>query len=179
MESIYPPINELLDRIIDEWCIKEISKCQRRNNTYISKLSLKNELGKAIGLGTGQDPNSAAKGIYRYCSGETPLSVEKALMISRHIKNYELIQWIGWNAGTIMIPREIIHHNGIENPKYTIREILKFVKLAHLCSEKLFFATQRKPNPAAIKSIENSFFKVVLQAEKCRFILKKFIEKGR
>jgi hypothetical protein len=80
--------HEVCDIVIDEWCDRE----REIRPIPVTKLALKNELGRAIGLGKGDDPNAPAKGIYRYCSDETPLSVEKTLLICDYIRNYELIQ---------------------------------------------------------------------------------------
>ena len=46
-----------------------------------SKLQLKTRLARSIGLGHGSDSDDAAlKALYRLCSAETPLSIERAIL---------------------------------------------------------------------------------------------------
>lgn len=165
--------HEILDIVIDEWCDRE--RETRPNPT--TKLELKNELGRAIGLGNGDDPNAPAKGIYRYCSGETPLSVEKALLICRYIKNYELIQWMGYQAGMIMTPRETIDHIDTLDAEDIFDEIVSCLRENTSFIETLSKTYQAKPCFEMVTRIEGIFLKTVLQMEKCRLMFRKLIEK--
>jgi len=49
--------HEVLDVIIDEWCDGQ----RETRPVPVTKLELKNELGRAVGLGNGDDCNTAAK----------------------------------------------------------------------------------------------------------------------
>jgi len=119
---------EVLDVVIDEWCCKEKEAREKGCISKISKLELKNELGRAIGLGNGEGQNSPAKGIYRYCSGETSLPLEKALMICKFIKNYKLIQWAGYQVGMIMTPRAVINNLETLSNEDIFDQIVKCLK---------------------------------------------------
>lgn len=164
---------EVLDIIIDEWCDQE--RDIRPNPT--TKLELKNELGRAIGLGNGDDPNAPAKGIYRYCSGETPLSVEKTLLICHYIENYEFIQWLGYQAGMIMTHRAIIDNlDGLANEDI-FEQIVMCLKETTGFVETLSHTYQSKPCYQLIVRIEDVFLKAMLQMEKCRLMLRKLIER--
>lgn len=165
--------HEVLDIVIDEWCDRE--RDTRPSPT--SKLELKNELGRVVGLGNGDDHNAPAKGIYRYCSGETPLSIEKALAISRYIRNYELIQWIGYQAGMIMTPRAAIEQLDSLGPEDILDQIVECLKDTTRFIETLSRSYQSKPCLELINRIEGVFLKTSLQMEKCRLMFRKLIEK--
>jgi len=165
--------HEVCDIIIDEWCDRE----REIRPTPVTKLELKNELGRAIGLGNGDDPNAPAKGVYRYCSGETPLSVEKALLICNYIKNYELIQWLGYQAGMIMTPRTVIDHLESLDAEDIFDEIVACLKETTNFIETLSTTYQAKPCFELVVRIEGVFLKTALQMEKCRLMFRKLIEK--
>jgi len=164
---------EVLDIVIDEWCDRE----RETRHTPATKLELKNELGRAIGLGNGDNHDAPAKSVYRYCSGETPLSVSKALAICNYIKNYELIQWLGYQAGMIMTSRaEVDKLDGMDaedifdNIVFCLKETTNFI-------ETLSKTYQSKPCFELITRIEGVFLKTSLQMEKCRLMFRKLIEK--
>lgn len=175
-ESFKSP-HEVLDVIIDEWCDREREDREKRGISKVSKLALKNEIGRAIGLGNGEDPNSPAKAIYRYCSGETPLSLEKSLMICNFIKNYELIQWTGYQAGMIMTPRTVITDLESLSNEDIFDQIVKCLRETTGFVEMLSTTYQSKPCYELVVKIENVFLKAMLQMEKCRLMLKKLIER--
>ena len=164
---------EVLDILIDEWCDNE----RDTRPSHTSKLELKNELGRAVGLGNGDDHNAPAKGIYRYCSGETALSIEKALVISRYIRNYELIQWIGYQSGMIMTPRAAIDELDSMGPEDILDQIVECLKDTTRFIETLSRSYQSKPCLELINRIEGVFLKTSLQMEKCRLMFRKLIEK--
>jgi hypothetical protein len=168
---------EVLDIVVDEWCGREREYREKRGIAKVSKLELKNELGRAIGLGNGEDQNAAAKAIYRYCSGETPLSLGKALMICKFIENYELIQWAGYQVGMIMTPRAVINDLEALSNEDIFDEIVGCLKDTTGFVEMLSTTYQSKPCYELIVRIEDVFLKAMLQMEKCRLMLRKLIER--
>ncbi len=169
----YKTPHEVLDVVIDEWCDEE----KQTRHVPASKLELKNELGRAVGLGNGEDNNTAAKGIYRYCSGETPLSLDKALHICRYIHNYELIQWMGYQAGMIMTPRAVLDELDGMDASDIFDQIVECLKDTTSFIETLSRTYQSKPCFELITKIEGVFFKATLQMERCRLMFRKLIEK--
>ncbi|GER92659.1 hypothetical protein A45J_0377 [hot springs metagenome] len=173
----YKYAHEVLDIVIDEWCDRERERRRLEGLPPISKLELKNELGRAIGLGNGDADNSAGKGIYRYCSGETPITVEKALQICHYIKKYDFIQWIGYQAGMLMTHRIAIENlDGIDEDDM-LYEIVSCLKDTTKFVETLSSTYQSKASFEAIRIIEDVFMKAILQMEKTRIMLKKLIER--
>ena len=71
-----------------------------------SKLQLKTRLARSIGLGHGSDSDDAAlKALYWLCSAETPLSIERAILIAQQTHDCRLIEWAAWRAGLLTTPR--------------------------------------------------------------------------
>ena len=173
----YKNPHEVLDTIIDEWCDAERDRRRRAGLPVPSKLELKNELGRAVGLGNGDDSNSAGKGIYRYCSGETPVSIEKALQISHYIKNYEIVQWMGYHAGMLMTPRTLIESIEHLEEEDMFSEIVKCLKDTTKFVETLSSTYQSRANAGALMLIEEVFMRALLQMEKTRLMLKKLVER--
>jgi hypothetical protein len=169
--------HEVLDTVIDEWCDRERERRKLEGLPPVSKLELKNELGRAVGLGNGDADNSAGKGIYRYCSGETPISVEKTILICHHIKNYEFIQWMGYQTGMLMTHRSIIENlDGIDEDDM-LHEIVKCLKDTTKFVETLSSTYQSKASFEAIRIIEDVFMRAILQMEKTRLMLKRLVER--
>lgn len=165
--------HEVIDVIIDEWCDRE----RGTRAVPTTKLELKNELGRAVGLGNGEENNTPAKGIYRYCSGETPLSLDKALAICRYMHNFELIQWMGYQAGMVMTPRAVIEElEGLETADI-FDQIVECLTDTTYFIETLSRTYQSKPCFELITKIEGVFFKATLQMERCRLMFRKLIEK--
>jgi hypothetical protein len=168
--------HEVLDQIIDEWCEKERQGRTAQGLPTPKKSDLKTELGRAIGLGNGEDENSAGKGIYRYCSGETPLSVEKTLQICRYIGNYDMVRWLGFQSGLIMTPRAIIEAVG-DLPEETLyEEIAACLKEASNFVETLSYTYRSSASFGSLKLIDEAMQRTVTQMEKSRLMLKKLIE---
>ncbi|MEW6115346.1 MAG: hypothetical protein AB1553_00390 [Nitrospirota bacterium] len=168
---------EVLDAIIDEWCDAERERRRQAGLPVLSKLELKNELGRAVGLGNGDDSNSAGKGIYRYCSGETPISIEKAILICNYINNNELVQWMGYHTGMLMTPRTVIESIGDLEEEDMFSEIVKCLKDTTKFVETLSSTYQSKANAGALMVIEEVFMRALLQMEKTRLMLKKLVER--
>jgi hypothetical protein len=169
-------VHEVLDTVVDEWCERERSERAAKGVT-VSKLALKNELGRAIGLGNGDDPNSAAKAVYRYCSGETPVSIEKGLAVCHHIKNYELIQWIGFEGGMIMTPKAVINDLEALDDSDILGEIVSCLTESTSLVSLLSTAYHGKPSFELITKVEDVFLRAMLQMEKCRLMLRHVIER--
>ncbi|TAN40766.1 MAG: hypothetical protein EPN22_16845 [Nitrospirae bacterium] len=169
--------HEILDTVIDEWCDRERERRKQEGIPPLSKLELKNELGHAVGLGNGGDDNSAGKGIYRYCSGETLISIDKALQICHYIRNYELIQWQGYQCGMLMTHRSVLDHIDEIEEEDMLDEIVKCLKDTTKFVETLSSTYQQKASFEAIRIIEDVFMKAILQMEKTRLMLKKLVER--
>lgn len=165
--------HEVLDVIIDEWCDHE----RQVRHVPTTKLELKNELGRSVGLGNGDENNTPAKGIYRYCSGETPLSLDKALAICRYMQNFELIQWMGYQAGMVMTPRAVIEELEGLDAADIFDQIVECLTDTTQFIETLSRTYQSKPCFELITKIEGVFFKATLQMERCRLMFRKLIEK--
>ncbi|MBI5205090.1 MAG: hypothetical protein HZA11_09250 [Nitrospirae bacterium] len=172
----YKNAYEILDAVIDEWCDRERERRRQEGLPPISKLELKNELGRAAGLGNGDADNSAGKGIYRYCSGETPITVDKAMQICHYIKSYEFIQWMGYQTGMLMTHRSIIENLDGINEEDILSEIVKCLKDTTKFVETLSSTYQSKASFDAIRIIEDVFMRAILQMEKTRLMLKKLVE---
>jgi hypothetical protein len=168
--------HEVLDQIIDEWCERERQQRTAKGLPTPKKSDLKIEIGRAIGLGNGDDESSAGKGIYRYCSGETPLGVEKALQVCRYINNYDLIRWLGFQAGLIMTPRAIVD-SACELPEDALyEEIALCLNEASHYVEMLSFCYRSPASFGSLRIIDETCMQAVTQMEKTRLMLKKLIE---
>jgi hypothetical protein len=169
-------VYEVLDLILDEWCESEKQKRAAQGLPTPKKSDLKTEIGRAIGLGNGDDESSAGKGIYRYCSGETLISVEKALQICRHINNYDLIRWLGFQSGLIMTPRAIIESVGDLPEEALYEEIAACLSEASKFAETLSYVYRTAASFGSLKLIDESLLRAVAQMEKARLMLKRLIE---
>lgn len=169
---------EVLDAVIDEWCDRERASRTEKGLPVRSKLELKNELGRIAGLGNGDAENSSAKGIYRLCSGETPISVEKALEICDYIGDYRFIQWIGFCSGMLMTRKAVIDAVEDLSEDGIYEEISKcFAGAGHL-AKTLSDAYQSPASFSSLNMIEESFLQVNLQLEKTRLLLRELIERS-
>lgn len=176
--SEYREPHEVLDAVIDTWCESE---CQARRDSgfpLVSKLDIKNELGKAIGLGNGDNDTSAARGVYRLCSGETPITVEKALLICRYINNYDFISWIGFQSGMMMTPRAAVESISQLGEEELFSEIVDCLLNAGDLTKTLSKAYQSTASFNSLREIEEQFRKSILQQEKTRLMLTELIERG-
>ncbi len=172
----YRNAHEILDEVIDEWCERERRRRIEKGLPPPKKSDLKTELGRAVGLGNGDDEKSAGKGIYRYCSGETPISIEKALQICNHIDNHEIIQWIGYQAGMLMTPRAAIDAIGECAEEDVFEEIVRCLKQATRFIETLSNTYQAAASLEAMTAVEEVFMRSILQMEKTRLMLKRLLE---
>ncbi len=176
--SEYRKPHEVLDAVIDGWCDRECLSRQEKGFPFVSKLDLKNELGKAVGLGNGDCDNSAGKGIYRYCSGETPISVEKALLICRYIDNYDFISWIGFQSGMMMTPRAAVESVGELGEEELFGEIVDCLINAGDLTKILSRAYNAAASFNSLREIEEAFRKSILQMERTRLLLTELIERS-
>jgi hypothetical protein len=167
----------LLDEVIDDWVASEKANREKKGMT-VSKLQLKTELGRAIGLGNGSDSEDAAlKGVYRYCSGETPLSLEKAIAVCRHIDDYRIAEWFAFRCGLLTTPRSTIEDLETLENEDVFLQLVEAQKQTSSFIALLSSIYQQKPSLKLMTDIENSHQKAALSMEKGRASLLALMEK--
>ncbi len=169
--------HEVLDEIIDEWCERKCGERVAKGLPASKKTDLKTELGLAIGLGNSDDPQSAGKGIYRLLSGETPISVERALLICRHIDDYRFIQWLGYQTGMLMTQRAVVESVGDLSEEDVFEEIVRCIKDASQFVETLSLTYKSAASFGSLRMVDEIFMKAITQMEKTRLMLRKLVEK--
>jgi hypothetical protein len=173
--TAYAAPHEILDLIVDEWTIAE-KAAREAKGIPTSKLQLKTELGRAMGLGNGSDSDDAAlKGVYRYCSGETPLSLEKAIIVSSYIKDDRLAQWFAFRLGLVATPRAALDEADLSGDDVFLSLIESQQKTSSLLS-LLSSAYQKKPSRRIMGEIEATHQQALEALEKSRLLMLRAME---
>jgi hypothetical protein len=167
-------INEILDDTVDQWVSEE--KCRlEKEGIEASKLQLKTRLARSIGLGAGSDSDNAAlKALYRFCSGETPLSIERALLIGQQTRDYRLIEWSAWQVGLLTTPR-ITNGGDLPDGEDIFLQIVELQKETSGFVALLSAAVQGKPSRNLINAIEDAHRKAALSMDKSARLLSGFV----
>ncbi len=161
--------HELLTEIIDEWVAKEQAE-RRKIGIPCSKTSLKAELGRSLGLGNGADPDSAGRAIYRLCSGEQPLSLDRALDISHRTRDYRLVQWFGYQAGVLMTPRAAIGSADSLEDEDLVNQLARCLQENSSFVGLLSNAYTSKPSRQLVCAVEEAYCRLCLELEKTRLL---------
>lgn len=173
----YQAAHEILDEAVDQF-ISEEKAIREKQGIATSKLQLKTALARSVGLGNGADSDDAAlKALYRLCSGETPLSMERAIALCQQIKDYRLIEWAAFRCGLLTTPRMTIDDVEQLDGEDVFAQVIEVQKETSGFVALLSSAYQSKPNRHLMNAIEDAHQKAALAMEKSAVLLVRFMEK--
>ncbi len=172
----YQAVNEILDDTVDRWVTEEKGRLEKEGISA-SKLQLKTRLARSIGLGHGSDSDDAAlKALYRLCSAETPLSIERAILIAQQTHDCRLIEWAAWRAGLLTTPRVGIPDADLLDGEDIFLQVVELQRETSSFVALLSAALQGKPSRQLVNAIENAHQKAATSMERSARLLSGFIK---
>jgi hypothetical protein len=172
----YSSVQELFSEVVDDWVSSEKTSREKKG-IPTSKVRLKTELGRAMGLGNGSDSDDGAlKGLYRYASGETSLSLAKTVAVCIFTKDTRLLEWGAFRAGLIATPRTMVDNGDLTGEDVFLSLIEAQKETASLFA-LLSSAYQEKPSRELMRDIENLHQRAILAIERGRILMLSFMDK--
>ena len=169
--------HEILDEIVDKFVNEEKGRLEKKG-IKARKIEIKTRLARAIGLGNGADSDDAAlKALYRLCSGESALSIERAVLISQETGDLRLIEWCAFRTGLITTPRVAIADLDALDAEDVFAQIVTLQQETSALVALLTTVYQNKPSEDTIGAVESAHRNVSLTLEKSTLLLIRFMER--
>lgn len=159
-------VNEILDEIVDRYVTEEKGRLEKKG-IEARKIEIKTRLAKSVGLGNGSDSDDAAlRALYRLCSGESSLSLERAALITRQTGDYRLVESLAWSVGLLTTPRVAVDDLDSLDAEDIFAQIVTLQQESASLVTLLMSAYQGRPSREIVSAIEDAHRKAALSMEK-------------
>lgn len=170
----YHTVHEILDEAIDAYVAKEKARIESRG-IITSKLEIKARLARAIGLGNGGDGSDAAlKALYRLCSGETQISLERVILLCQQIQDYRLIEFAAFRCGLLTTPRAAIDADALDGEDIFLA-VIELQKETSALVALLSAAYASRPSHNQMVAIEAAHKSAATAMERTTLLLVRFM----
>ncbi len=168
-------VYEVLDDAIDSYVTKEKAVLEKKGITT-SKLEIKIRLARSIGLGNGAESGDAPlKALYRLCSGETQISIERAILLCQQIEDYRLIEFCAFKCGLLTTPRAAVDAGSMDGED-VFQTVVELQKETSGLVALLSSAYGSKPSRSQLSAIETAHLRAATAMERSTLLLIGFMK---